>query len=63
MADSWEFDEGAPITDQRTVLKWLGGGSRYEVYLVWDAYLFSLVVAKILRPGQVAEERALRELR
>ena len=63
MADSWEFDEGTPITDQRTVLKRLGGGSRYEVYLVWDAYLFSLVVAKILRPGQVAEARALRELR
>jgi serine/threonine protein kinase len=32
------------------------------VYLVWDEHLFALAVAKILRPDQVADERALREL-
>jgi eukaryotic-like serine/threonine-protein kinase len=60
---SWEFSEGAPIAPERTVLKRIGGGSRYEVYLVWDEYLFSLAVAKVLRPDLVSDERALRELR
>src|SRR5215211_8541218 len=36
---------------------------RYEVYLVWDEYLFSLAVAKVLRPDLVSDERAVRELR
>jgi eukaryotic-like serine/threonine-protein kinase len=61
--ESWEFEEGAPIAPDRTVLKRIGGGSRYEVYLVWDEYLFSLAVAKVLRPGLVSDDRALRELR
>jgi eukaryotic-like serine/threonine-protein kinase len=59
----WEFEEGASIETGRTVLRRLGGGSRYEVYLVWDEHLFSLAVAKLLRPDLVEEERALRELR
>jgi serine/threonine protein kinase len=59
---SWEFAEGAPIGDGRTVVKRLGGGSRYEVHLVWDDKLFALAVAKLLRPDQVENERALREL-
>jgi len=61
--ESWEFAEGAPIAPERTVLKRIGGGSRYEVYLVWDEYLFSLAVAKVLRPNLVLDDRALRELR
>jgi eukaryotic-like serine/threonine-protein kinase len=60
--DSWEFEEGASIAQERTVLRRLGGGSRYEVYLAWDEHLFSLVVAKILRPDLTEDERALREL-
>jgi serine/threonine protein kinase len=60
---SWGFEEGAAIGDERSVIKRLGGGSRYEVYLVWDEYLFSLAVAKVLRPDHVGEERAMRELR
>jgi len=59
---SWEFEEGARISEWRTALKEIGGGSRYEVYLVWDEDLFALAVAKILRPDQVGDERALREL-
>jgi len=65
MADlaSWGFEEGAPIADGREVLKTLGGGNRFEVALVWDEHLFSLAVAKILRPDQASDEKALRELR
>ena len=44
------------------MLKPLGGGTRYEVFLVWDDKLFSLAVAKVLRPAYAEEERALREL-
>ena len=60
---SWDFEEGTPIAEGRSVLKSLGGGSRYDVYLAWDDRLFALTVAKILRPDQVQDERALRELR
>lgn len=59
---SWEFEEGHEIAPGRVALKSIGGGSRYEVYLVWDEKLFSLAVAKVLRPDQVGDERALREL-
>jgi serine/threonine protein kinase len=59
---SWEFAEGDPIADGRTVVKNLGGGSRYEVHLVWDDRLFALAVAKLIRPDQTEDERALREL-
>jgi eukaryotic-like serine/threonine-protein kinase len=60
---SWAFDEGAPIGPGRTVLKPLGGGSRYEALLVWDERLFAIMVAKVLRPELVEDEHALRELR
>jgi serine/threonine protein kinase len=59
----WELEEGAKIAPGRTVLKTLGGGKRYEVHLVWDDRLFAVMVAKMLRPDQVEDERALRELR
>lgn len=60
---SWEFEPGAEIAPGRSVLRSLGGGSRYEVFLVWDERLFTPVAAKVLRPDQVDEERALRDLR
>lgn len=59
----WALAEGDSVAPGRYVLRGLGGGSRHEVYLVWDEALFSLAVAKVLRPGQVADPRALRELR
>jgi serine/threonine protein kinase len=59
---SWEFGEGEEIVAGRHALKGIGGGSRYEVFLVWDATLFSLAVAKVLRPDVAEDERALREL-
>jgi serine/threonine protein kinase len=60
---SWGFEEGAPIGPRRSVLKALGGGSRYEVFLVWDDRLFALMVAKVLRPDVAEDPRALGELR
>jgi serine/threonine protein kinase len=60
---SWKFPEGHEIAPGRTTLKALGGGNRYEVYLIWDDRMFSVLVAKILRPDLVEEEYALRGLR
>jgi serine/threonine protein kinase len=54
---------GTPLAPGRVALRKLGGGSRYEVYLAWDDRLLALVVAKVLRPDHVEQERALRELR
>ena len=59
---SWEFEEGEELAPGRAVLKPIGGGNRYEVCLVWDERLYALGVAKVLRPDQVEEEKALRDL-
>lgn len=59
---SWDLSEGDELIAGRTVVKAIGGGNRYEVFLVWDEELFSLAVAKVLRPDQAEDERALREL-
>ena len=59
---SWGFEEGEEIHPGRAVLKTIGGGNRYEVCLVWDDALFSLAVAKVLRPDQAGEEKALHDL-
>jgi len=58
----WNLEEGTSIAEGRWLFKHLGGGSRYEVYLVWDERLFALMVAKVLRPDQVEDPRALQEL-
>ena len=60
---SWAFEEGAEIAPGRTILRALGGGRRFEVHLVWDDRWFAVMVAKLLRPDQAGDERALRELR
>jgi eukaryotic-like serine/threonine-protein kinase len=59
---SWEFEEGAEIRPGRVALKPVGGGNRYEVWLVWDEGLFALGIAKLLRPDQAEDEKALRDL-
>jgi serine/threonine protein kinase len=59
---SWNFEEGAELHPGRVVLKPIGGGNRYEVCLVWDEPLYALAVAKVLRPDQTGEEKALRDL-
>jgi len=61
--EAWELQEGDEIAPGRSVLKLLGGGHVYEAYLVWDEKLFAVMVAKLLRPDRVEDERALRELR
>jgi serine/threonine protein kinase len=60
---SWAFAEGDAIAPGRTVLRHLGGGNRYEVYLVWDDRLFAVMVAKVVRPDQTQDPEALRDLR
>ena len=59
---TWGLVEGASIAPGRTVLHELGGGRRYEVYLVWDDHRLAVLVAKVLRPHQAADADALREL-
>jgi serine/threonine protein kinase len=59
----WEFEEGAELVPGRSVVRPLGGGHRFEVFLVWDEALYALGVAKVLRPHLVETERALAELR
>ncbi len=61
--ESWGFEEGHEIAPGRTILDLLGGGHRYEVYLVWDQKLFTIMVAKLLRPDRVESEGSLRGLR
>ena len=59
---SWEFEEGQELHPGRIVLKPIGGGNRYEVCLVWDERLYALGVAKVLRPDQAEDPKALRDL-
>ena len=58
----WGFEEGAEIATGRTALEPLGGGRRYDVYLVWDERLHALAVAKILRPARLQDDSAVRKL-
>ena len=60
--NAWELDEGTEIAPRRSVLKALGGGHEYEVYLVWDDTLFAIMVAKLLRPHLLGDERSRRHL-
>jgi eukaryotic-like serine/threonine-protein kinase len=60
---NWGFEEGAELVPGRGVLRRLGGGNRFEVFLVWDDALYALGVAKVLRPHLVERERALADLR
>jgi len=59
----WEFAEGDEIAAERTVLRRLGGGSDFDVYLVWDEGRLTMMVAKLLRPHLVEDPDALRHLR
>ena len=60
--ESWNLEEGDEIVPGRYALKRLGGGSAYEAYLAWDERLAFLVVAKLLRPHLVDNERSLKAL-
>jgi serine/threonine protein kinase len=56
--DSWGFEEGDEIVPGRHAVQLLGGGHRYEAYIAWDDALYTLVVAKIVRPAQAADPSA-----
>jgi eukaryotic-like serine/threonine-protein kinase len=57
--DTWGFAEGDLLAPGRHAIRLLGGGRRYEAYLVWDDTLHALVVVKVIRPGQAAAEGTL----
>jgi eukaryotic-like serine/threonine-protein kinase len=59
---TWGLVEGDAIAPGRTVLRPLGGGRRYEVFLVWDDHRLAVLVAKVLRPELTTDPVALREL-
>lgn len=61
--DSWAFAAGDDIVPGRVAHRLLGGGRSYEAYLAFDEGLYTAVVVKVLRPGLVADETALRHLR
>jgi eukaryotic-like serine/threonine-protein kinase len=60
--DTWNFAEGDEVGPGRQAVSLLGGGHRYEAWLAWDDRLRSLVVAKLLRPGQADDPAARRVL-
>jgi len=59
---TWGLAEGDAITPGRTVLRRIGGGRRYEVFLIWDEHRLAVLVAKVLRPDQVEDPAAMRDL-
>jgi serine/threonine protein kinase len=59
---TWGLAEGDAIAPGRTVLGRLGGGRRFEVFLVWDDHRLAVLVAKLLRPDQATDPVGLREL-
>ncbi|HEX6149606.1 serine/threonine-protein kinase [Nocardioides sp.] len=60
---SWHLAEGDRITPELTVLRRLGGGYAYEVFLAFDEITYVAVVAKVVRPDQVHDDHTLRGLR
>ncbi len=62
-APNWELAEGDEIAPERFALQLLGGGHKYEAYLAYDEDLQTTVVAKLLRPHLVEDERALEMMR
>ena len=59
---TWGLVEGDAIAPGRTVLRRIGGGRRYEVFLVWDEHRLAVLVAKVLRPDQAEDPVAARDL-
>ena len=58
---TWGLVEGDAIAPGRTVLRALGGGRRYEVFLVWDEHRLAVLVAKVLRPDQAEDAAAVQD--
>jgi eukaryotic-like serine/threonine-protein kinase len=60
---TWGLREGDELAPGRTILRRLGGGRRYEVFLVWDDHRLALLVAKVLRPDEAGDPAGRNELR
>jgi serine/threonine protein kinase len=59
---TWGLRDGDEIAPGRTILRRIGGGRRFEVFLVWDDHRLAMLVAKVLRPDQVEHPQGLHEL-
>jgi len=59
---TWGLLEGDELAPGRTVLRRIGGGRRYEAFLVWDEHRLAVLVAKVLRPDRARDPRARRDL-
>jgi serine/threonine protein kinase len=59
---TWGFEEGDELAPGRTVLRRIGGGRRYEAFLVWDEHRLAVLVAKVLRPDMAKDVTAVRDL-
>jgi serine/threonine protein kinase len=59
---AWDLAEGDDIALGRTALRKLGGGHHFEAYLAFDERLHAIVVAKLVRPHLVDDERTLAAL-
>lgn len=60
--DTWGLAEGDQVIPGRHAVRLLGGGIRYEAYLVWDDDLHALAVAKLVRPNRITSEGTLAAL-
>ena len=60
---TWGLRDGDEIAPGRTILRRIGGGRRFEVFLVWDDHRLAMLVAKVLRPDQVEHPQGLHEHR
>jgi eukaryotic-like serine/threonine-protein kinase len=60
---TWGLQEGDELAPGRTILRRLGGGRRYEVFLVWDEHRLAVLVAKVLRPDEASEPAGRNELK
>lgn len=61
--ERWRFEQGDLIVPGLHALKRLGGGHRYEAYLAFDDRLYTVVVAKLVRPHVVDDAHTLEGLR
>jgi len=55
---TWGLYEGDELAPGRTVLRRIGGGRRYECFLVWDEHRLAVLVAKVLRPDMARDPAA-----
>lgn len=60
---SWGLKPGDELVPGRTVVSVLGGGTRFEAFLVSDDTLGTTAVAKALRPDRVENTKAITALK